>query len=99
MAPAAVFPQLPGCAQPRLVPGAIRRKQGTVTSSYAAPASPQAPAPDARAEGLRALPRRGPQLTPRRRRRWSRVTAGVATVLVCLFGFLAAASAVQIGRA
>ena len=65
-----------------------------MTSSYAAPASPQAPAPDARAEGLRALPRRGPQLTPRRRRRWSRVTAGVATVLVCLFGFLAAASAV-----
>jgi SAF domain len=35
----------------------------------------------------------GPRLAPRRRR-WSRLTAGVVTVLACLFGFLAASSAV-----
>src|ERR1700732_1293160 len=41
----------------------------------------------------------GPRLAPRRRRRWSRLTAGVVTVLVCLFGFLAASSAVLRGHA
>lgn len=71
-----------------------------MTSPYAAPPGPQAPGPDGRAPGITSLPRGGSRLAPpRRRRRWSRLAAGVVTILVCLFGFLAAASAVLGGHA
>jgi len=60
-----------------------------VTSSYVAPPGTKTPPPDGRAAVAGA-----PRLAPRRRRRWSRLAAGVMTVLVCLFGFLAASSAV-----
>jgi SAF domain len=56
----------------------------------AAPPSGTAPAKPARGDGRL-------RLATRRRRRGTRVAAGVATVLVCLFGFLAASSAV-LGR-
>lgn len=69
-----------------------------MTSSYVSPPGSQAAGPDGRAAGLTAVAG-GPRLAPRRRRRWSRLTAGVVTVLVCLFGFLAAASAVLGGHA
>ena len=64
-----------------------------MTSSYVSPPGTKAPPPDGRAAGLAAVAGT-PRLAPRRRRRWSRLTAGVMTVLVCLFGFLAASSAV-----
>ena len=60
-----------------------------MTSSYVSPPGTKAPPPDGRAAGAGT-----PRLAPRRRRRWSRLAAGVMTVLVCLFGFLAASSAV-----
>jgi SAF domain len=60
-----------------------------VTSSYVSPPNTKTPPADGRDAGAGAL-----RLAPRRRRRWSRLTAGVMTVLVCLFGFLAASSAV-----
>ena len=99
MARPAVFAPLPGYARLRLMPGAAGRKQGTVTSSYVSPAGPQAPGPDGRATGVTAARGGPPRLAPRRRRRWSRLAAGVVTVLACLFGFLAAASAVLGGHA
>jgi SAF domain len=80
------------------MPGAAARKQGTLTSPYVAPASPQAPGPDGRATGITALHGGPARLAPRRRRRWSRLAAGIVTVLICLFGFLAATSAVLGGH-
>lgn len=90
-------PRLPGHARLLRISGTTGRKKGTVTSPYAAPPGPQAPGPDGRAPRVTALPG-GPRLAPRRRRRWSRLAAGVVTVLVCLFGFLAAASAILGGH-
>ena len=64
-----------------------------MTSSYVSPPGTKTAPPDGRAAGLAAAAG-ALRLAPRRRRRWSRLTAGVMTVLVCLFGFLAASSAV-----